>query len=264
MKQQGDIYELLGVTSTADLPEIIQAYRQRMGALKAEAASLDKAVLEARLAALRDAFSILSDPKRRADYDRAHSAAAVVPDELDMLLAEAAMPKPRRSPLRNILTIIAVLLMAGLTIQVSVMFMAYRQARSLNGGEGGMPPAAQKTADRVVLMELNQTYGFNAKTREEAEAKAAEIEAREKQERAACREEEARERQLHEEKRFTEDARREAEYISADLRAAEQRLVAEQEESKRRAEMEEQQRQDAIREKLERDTARWRNRRLGE
>lgn len=264
MKQQGNIYELLGVTSTADLPEIIQAYRHRMAMLKVEAASLDKAIWEARVTALREAFAIVSDPKLRADYDRSCRANAAMPAELSLLLAEAEMPKPRRSPLRNILTIIALLLMVGLTIQVSMMFMAYRQAKALNDGEGGMSPAAQKTADRVVLMELNRSYGLSAKTREEAEAQVAAIEAREKQERAARQEEEARERQLREERSFSENARREAESISADLRAAEQRLAYEQEENRRRAEMEEQQRQDAIREKLERDAARWRNRRLGD
>lgn len=258
--QQGDIYACLGVAPSADLPEIIQAYRQAVAMLKANAARLEREVLEQRMLALRQAFEIVADPRKRSAYDLSRRRVPATEDELDVLLAEAGVSKSRRSPLRTVLIVIAVLLAVGLVIQVSVMFLAYRRAQVMYDPDGGMASSSQSTADRVVLKDLNMTYGLQAKTRQEAEALVAEKTAREKREQEARQAEAAREQREFQERDFAERARREADRISADLRAGERRLAYEEAEKKRRMEAEVQQHERALRDKVERDAARWHNR----
>ena len=67
-----DFYKILGVTATASQPEIKSAYR-----LKAKDLHPDKnqgdAALEEKFKAVSEAYDILSDSKKRAEYDEARS-----------------------------------------------------------------------------------------------------------------------------------------------------------------------------------------------
>lgn len=66
------LYERLGVDRTASQEEIKRCYRQRAKQLHPDlnATKLD---LTERFRALRDAYEILSDPERRAHYDRSEA-----------------------------------------------------------------------------------------------------------------------------------------------------------------------------------------------
>ena len=68
-----DLYELLGVDRGASLTELRRAYRDR-----ARTAHPDRAGDAASMAAINEAWAVLSDPKRRAEYDR-----SIAPDPAD-------------------------------------------------------------------------------------------------------------------------------------------------------------------------------------
>jgi curved DNA-binding protein CbpA len=72
-----DYYAVLGVSAQADAAEIIRAYRRALRRLHPdtrddapEAAERRPAGAGAELALVREAFTVLGDPERRAGYDR--------------------------------------------------------------------------------------------------------------------------------------------------------------------------------------------------
>jgi curved DNA-binding protein CbpA len=67
----GDPYQVLGVTAGASRQDIARAYRRAAQAAHPDARPADPGAA-ARFRALTDAYDLLSDAGRRADYDRRH------------------------------------------------------------------------------------------------------------------------------------------------------------------------------------------------
>jgi curved DNA-binding protein CbpA len=69
-----DPYQVLGVAAGASREDIVRAYRRAAHAAHPDARPADPEAA-ARFRALTDAYDLLSDPGRRADYDRRHPSA---------------------------------------------------------------------------------------------------------------------------------------------------------------------------------------------
>jgi hypothetical protein len=69
-----DPYQVLGVSAGASQQDIVQAYRRAAQRAHPDARPGDPAAA-ARFQALTEAYELLSDPGRRAGYDRGHRAA---------------------------------------------------------------------------------------------------------------------------------------------------------------------------------------------
>lgn len=265
MAQEANYYGLLEISTEADLHEIAQAYREQSRRLQAEADELDPAEFDTRQTLLKTAFDVLSNPLRRADYDAGLALRAA---EIGILQPTLAERKPR-SPLRTLLTVIAALLAVGLTIQVSVMLMAYKRAQAVYGEEAGLSNAPGSAADKAALQDFYQTYGIRAKSRAEMELLREDIRRKEAAEREAQQQERQQERQQDEqarkERQFADEAHRVGEQVSADLRRAERELEMaraeaqrQAEEKERQAEENERRKKEMERERIEQSVNRWR------
>jgi curved DNA-binding protein CbpA len=69
----GDPYRVLGVSAEASPRDIARAYRRAVQRAHPDARPHDRQAA-ARFRALTDAYDLLRDPGRRADYDRGHRA----------------------------------------------------------------------------------------------------------------------------------------------------------------------------------------------
>jgi curved DNA-binding protein CbpA len=72
-RSHGDPYQVLGLRADASRREIGRAYRQAAQRVHPDTQPHDPAA-GARFQALTDAYELLIDPGRRADYDRSHQA----------------------------------------------------------------------------------------------------------------------------------------------------------------------------------------------
>lgn len=86
--------------------------------------------------------------------------------------------KKKSGGLRPVLTVIAVLMVAGLTIQVGGTLLAYRQVSRVQNQAS--PEAAE---ERAYLQDVYQTYGIRAASRAEAELLLADMQRKEQAER---------------------------------------------------------------------------------
>jgi curved DNA-binding protein CbpA len=84
-----DPYQVLGVTAGASPEDIARAYRRAAHAAHPDARPADPGAA-ARFRALTDAYDLLSDARRRADYDRTHA-----PRQTS---AQQPPARPRRAP----------------------------------------------------------------------------------------------------------------------------------------------------------------------
>ncbi|MGZ5486925.1 MAG: DnaJ domain-containing protein, partial [Candidatus Aminicenantales bacterium] len=64
-----DYYKVLGVSKETALPDIKQAYRPLARKVHPDLNPGDKTA-EARFKEIQEAYSVLSDPKKRAQYDQ--------------------------------------------------------------------------------------------------------------------------------------------------------------------------------------------------
>jgi curved DNA-binding protein CbpA len=85
-----DLYRLLGVPREASREQIAQAWRRRARAEHPDARPRDAAA-PARFRVLAEAYQVLSDPARRAAYDRATRLRSAGPD------ADAPVARVRRA-----------------------------------------------------------------------------------------------------------------------------------------------------------------------
>ena len=67
------LYDLLGVTSTCDLATLRAAYRSKARQLHPDVAAGDT---DLQMSAVNDAWRVLSDPVRRAEYDQSLATVA--------------------------------------------------------------------------------------------------------------------------------------------------------------------------------------------
>ena len=72
-RNPGDPYSVLGVSADASQRDIARAYRRAVQHAHPDTHPHDRAAA-ARFRALTDAYELLGDPDRRADYDRGRSA----------------------------------------------------------------------------------------------------------------------------------------------------------------------------------------------
>ncbi len=72
-RNPGDPYRVLGVSADASQRDIARAYRRAVRRAHPDARPHDRQAA-ARFRALTDAYGLLRDPDRRADYDRGHPA----------------------------------------------------------------------------------------------------------------------------------------------------------------------------------------------
>lgn len=90
-------YERLGVSPTADPAVIKAAYRARVAAAHPDRAdgARDERLRTAETAALNAAYAVLTDPVRRADYDRELTAESQHADPVQRSTRRTASPSPR-------------------------------------------------------------------------------------------------------------------------------------------------------------------------
>src|SRR5688500_18729764 len=78
-----DLYQALGVRRNASVSEIRRAYQKRDRQLHPDVNPGDPVAVQ-RFAAVSRAFEVLSDPQRRAEYDRGEVPKAVAPEVADV------------------------------------------------------------------------------------------------------------------------------------------------------------------------------------
>ncbi|WP_458111946.1 DnaJ domain-containing protein [Arthrobacter sp. R1-13] len=71
--EPADYYTVLGVADTATQQEISRAFRGLMRTRHPDVDSAGAAPTSAEVLAIMNAFGVLRDPKKRADYDRRHN-----------------------------------------------------------------------------------------------------------------------------------------------------------------------------------------------
>ena len=101
-EQGRDLYQLLGVPRDASRAEIIAAWRHRALAEHPDVRPASDTAAPARFRALAQAYQVLSDPARRAGYDRALRAGAPqhpVPVTVRRPEGPSAAPSPGATPL---------------------------------------------------------------------------------------------------------------------------------------------------------------------
>jgi curved DNA-binding protein CbpA len=93
-----DLYQLLGVAREASREEIAQAWRRRARAEHPDARPRDAAA-PGRFRVLAEAYQVLSDPARRAAYDRALGSGPAGPDA-EVPAVRVRPPHPARPGVR--------------------------------------------------------------------------------------------------------------------------------------------------------------------
>jgi curved DNA-binding protein CbpA len=232
MKQTTTYYDLLEVAPHADLAEISSAYLRLSRQLGAADNPLGAAEAAFRLKLVKHAYEVLSSPSRRSDYDAGLTTHGVSPGGADLPLhIEVAMEPKKWSPIRRLLTVIAGLMIVGMVVQISAVFMTYQRASALGGGDPASP-----AAEKVYLQDFYQTYGIRAASRAEADLLLADMKRKEQAEREESRQKRLVEQQEYEQRRFEEESRRLGAEVSANLQNAEREAERAKEEEIRRKE----------------------------
>lgn len=152
-------------------------------------------------------------------------------------------------PLARVAVAVATIAVLMIAMQMSSFFFTVRKVDAVNA-------AASKAQERAEMQEYYQTNGVRAASVAEARMLEEERQRKRAQENSEERE---RTRLEQEEKRFLEESRREAERVSANLRASEEQMKREAEWARRQKEQEEQRREAEERERVREAQARIRN-----
>lgn len=252
MKQTTNYYDLLEIAPYADLAEISAAYLRLSRELAAGDGALPPGEAELRRQLLKHAWEVLANPSRRAEYDASLGDIGGADHAMHRGLAADAA---KWSPIRRLLTVIASLMVIGMTMQIVGMFTAYRQASAVIGANAVSP-----AADKVFLQDFYQTYGIRAANRAEAELLLADMHRKEAAEREERRLAQSADEQERKQRRFEEESRRIGAEVSANLQQAEREAERAREEEFRRKEAKEQAEKAAERARLEREINRFRGR----
>lgn len=254
MKDNRNLYELLGVRPQATNTEVRTGYRLELEALEAQRGTLSAQEFNDRVQLLRVAFTTLNDPISRAGYDAdldaAAKAAAAVQysgalattasvsgaradalglraDALalraDALMARADIAPSSLhgdglfsdwSPSLRRLVSSAVLLLVVLGVVVGVSRCTTKSARD----QIELREAQERrAAEQAVLQDYYQTYGVRPANRAEMELMEAERRRKENAERQAATESR---RVEEEQRRWEEESRRRGEEASRNVQAA--------------------------------------------
>lgn len=196
-------------------------------------------------------------PSRRRSGPRTDGRAGLSPESREarvaIVMAEASETR-KWSPLKPVLTLIAVLMAVGLVVQVTMSFMAYRQLRARPAPEIGTP-----VADRAYLQEIYQTYGIRAASREEAELLLADLRRKEQAEQSEQRKAREQQDQARRQQQFEDESRRIGAQVADRLGRAEREAEYRRQEELRRKEEQERTAQQAENARIEREKARWRS-----
>ena len=94
------LYEVLGVTASASREEIARAYRRKAHLSHPDARPGDPAA-PASFREIAHAYEVLTDPARRADYDRRRATTSPSPGSAARRAAGPAGPHPAPGPMRG-------------------------------------------------------------------------------------------------------------------------------------------------------------------
>lgn len=256
MKQTTTYYDLLEVSSHADLAEITSAYLRISRELASGNRPLGATEAEFRLKLVKHAYEVLSSPSRRSDYDAGLTTRGVAPALADQTMhIEVALEATKWSPIRRLLTIIAGLMIFGMVMQIGATYMAYQRASALSGSDPASP-----AAEKVYLQDFYQTYGIRAASRAEADLLLADMRRKEQAEREEQQKQRLQEDEERKQRRFEEDSRRLGAEVSANLRYAEQQAERAKAEEIRQKEEKERADKEAERARREQEINRFRGR----
>lgn len=258
MKSKSTLYELLGVSSSADAVELQGAYRRALAALEGRRAVLTSEEFREREQVLRVAHSTLRNPSLRADYDAELAAAeraaraavatsklvtreAARADALGLradalaLRADAIMARAEvEGALARPPSAVAALLSGanGLARVIGLLVIigasAFGLTRCASGDQGAHRAALEaRAAEQIRLQEYAQTYGVRPANIAELERMEAERQRREIETRQADQE---RRRREEDKRRWEEEVRRASESVTYNIQQAQnaERLKAEQ------------------------------------
>lgn len=255
MNQGSTYYDLLGVSQHADLAEISAAYVRISRELVANAPEQQSGA-DFQLKLLKQAYEVLSSPTRRSDYDAGLVTRGEVPSLIDTQLeAEAVRESAKRSPIRRLLTLIAAVMIIGMILQMSTMYMAHQRTKSLINVDG-----TSVLAEKAYLQDVYQNYGIRAASRAEADLLLADMRRKEQAARDEAQQKREQEEEARRQKRFEEDSRRLGAEVTANNLRAEQEAERARAEEIRRKEEKEQALKDAERQHREQEIARFRSR----
>jgi curved DNA-binding protein CbpA len=236
--------------------EITSAYMRLSRELSAESTQLPEADAEFRHQLLKHAYEVLSNPSRRSDYDAGLVTRGGDADGADRPLhVEVALESSKSSPIRRLLTVIAGVMVIGLVMQITVMFMSYNRAKTVMGEDASSP-----AAEKAYLQDFYQTYGIRAASRAEADLLLADMRRKEQAEREEKQAQRLQEEEERKQRRFEEESRRLGAEVSANLRYAEQEAERAKAEELRRKEEKERADKEAERFRREQEINRFRGR----
>lgn len=218
------LYEILGVSPSADHVEIQAAFHRLIRQYESQASSNNSADGDIQIKILKEAYSTLADHERRSGYD-ASLAAYATPARVQVEIHE-----PHRSPQKTLLIIIGSLIAIGMAIQIVFMLVSYRNANMANA-------LAEAQESKVRLREYEMQMD-PPKSAYEIEEQRLARETREEEQRLA---EEARRLayDASQRERELEAARRYAEQISDERARADERVQRQAESEQKRLEQEE-------------------------
>jgi len=251
-----NFYDLLELSPNASIVDIRDAFFRLSKKYRAEVPGLTKEDCDNKLKVIQQAFQVLSNETSRGQYDarmRGDNASYVIPPTLR---AEPAAATASWKPLKVLLTVIASLMAIGLVMQLSYMFVAYRQVKIATGNDAEYNEVTDKAREKVILQEFYQETGIRA-------ASIAEMELLKKNEQQNSNNDyqndyEKRAKELEYE-RFVEESRRVGQEVTANNVAERERAQREQEQQKRQEEQAELERKQQESQRVEMEMNKYRS-----
>lgn len=255
MKQE-TYYDLFGLSADAELVEITRTYARLSQHLTSGDSPMGPVQAKLRKKLIDRAYEVLSNPDRRAEYDAGlilgqHSPSSAAPP----LYVEVGLEPNKASPIRRLLTIIAAVMVAGLVMQVSFMFVSYQRAKAFNEIAN-----APHDNDKIFLQDFYQTHGIRAASRAEAELLLADLRRKEQAARDEAQQKRIQEDNERKQRQFEEESRRIGAEVTANIEQAEREAAQQKDAELRQREERERAEKAAERARLDGEINRFRNR----